>query len=318
MLRNPKPETRNSKPNPRLIIILGPTCVGKTEMAIKLATVYGGEIISADSMQVYRYMDIGTAKPTLEERLSVRHHLIDLINPDDEFNAAIFIMEAGKIIEKLNREGKNIFVVGGTGLYIKALLGGLLEGLGADRDLRDSYKDDMKKYGVNYLFERLKNLDKVAAGKIHPNDAVRIIRALEIIECTGESIVKKQEDHQFGHRFYDYIKIGLVLDRDRLYDKIKVRTDKMIKEGLIEEVEDLLRRGFDEFLKPMRSMCYKHVVDYIKDKHDIKEAVRLIDRDTRHYAKRQMTWFNRENDIRWYHPQSIDPVKDEIENFLDV
>jgi len=325
MSRNPKPETRNSgpetrdsKPKPRLIVICGPTGVGKTEMAIRLATMYGGEIISADSMQVYRYMDIGTAKPAAEERLSVKHHLIDVVNPDEEFNASLFVRDAGKVIDKLDKDGKNIFVVGGTGLYIKALLGGLFEGPGADRNLRKLYKNDLKKFGSAYLYKKLKNLDKIAAGRIHPNDAVRIIRALEVFEHTGESIVKKHEEHHFRCRAYDYIKIGLILDRETLYERIDMRTEKMISDGLIEEVGELLKSGFDESLKPMQSMCYKHINNYIKGVYSISEAKRLIDRDTKRYAKRQMTWFNQENDIKWHYPQSEGDIKDEVKRFLDV
>lgn len=316
--RNTKHETRNSEPNPRLIIICGPTGVGKTEMAIRFATTYGGEIISADSMQVYRYMNIGTAKPAVEERLSVKHHLIDVVNPDEEFNASLFVKDAGKIIDKLDKNGENIFVAGGTGLYIKALLGGLFKGPGADSNLRNSYKGDLKKFGSGYLYEKLESRDRIAAGRIHPNDAVRIIRALEVFESTGESIAQKHEEHRFGCRAYDYIKIGLILDRKTLYERIDRRTEKMISDGLIEEVEDLLKRGFGESLKPMQSMCYKHITNYIKGRHDLFEAIRLIKRDTRHYAKRQLTWFSKENDIKWHYPQDCGDIKDEIERFLDV
>jgi tRNA dimethylallyltransferase len=309
---------KKNEHKPRLIIIVGPTGVGKTEMAINLARLFNGEIISADSMQVYRYMDIGTAKPTNDERRTIRHHLIDVVTPDEEFNAAIFNEKSGIIIEKLYNAGKNIFIVGGTGLYIKTLLGGLFDGPGADKALRHSYTDEEHKHGIGYLYTRLKDRDPVAAQKIHPHDRVRIVRALEIIESTGESIVTKQEEHQFGQKRYKSLTIGLNLDRISLYDRIDRRTAKMIADGLVEEVKHLLEMGFNGSLKPMQSMCYKHIHDYIGGTHVLDEAVRLVRRDTRRYAKRQMTWFRRDYDIIWHHPHDIKGIIDEIENFLDV
>ncbi|MBN2516328.1 MAG: tRNA (adenosine(37)-N6)-dimethylallyltransferase MiaA [Deltaproteobacteria bacterium] len=309
---------RKNERKPRLIIILGPTGVGKTEMAIKLAGLFKGEVISADSMQVYRYMDIGTAKPTRDERQTIRHHLIDVVNPDEEFNAAIFNEKSAIIIERLYNAGTNIFLVGGTGLYIKTLLGGLFDGPGADKALRDSYTDDVKEHGIGYLYARLKYRDAIAAQRIHPHDRVRIVRALEVIESSGESIVTKQEEHRFGNNRYKFLKIGLNLDRRLLYDRIDKRTAKMIADGLVEEVKSLLKMGFSGLLKPMQSMCYKHIHDYIRGTHVLEEAVRLVKRDTRRYAKRQMTWFRRDNDIVWHHPHDIKAIIDEIENFLDV
>jgi tRNA dimethylallyltransferase len=303
---------------PRLIIIVGPTGVGKTETASKLAGLFNGEVISADSMQVYRYMNIGTAKPTQGERRTIRHHLIDVVDPDEEFNASIFNDKAVMVIEELRDAGKNIFIVGGTGLYIKTLLGGLCDGPGADKTLRDSYTDDVKKYGMGYLYNRLKDLDPVAAQKIHPHDRVRIVRALEVIEASGESIITKQEKHRFGQRHYTSFKIGLNMDRKLLYDRIDKRTAKMIADGLVEEVRHLLEMGFNESLKPMQSMCYKHICNYIQGIHVLEEAVWLVNRDTRRYAKRQMTWFRRDDDINWYHPHDIKAIIEKIENFLDV
>ena len=304
-----------SNHRPRLVILLGPTGVGKTEAAIKLAGEYGGEIISADSMQVYRHMDIGTAKPTSEEQSFVKHHLIDLINPDEEFNAAMFGKRAREEIDKLSNEGKNIFVVGGTGLYIKSLTGGLFDGPGADSNLRDSYREDMRKYGREYLFEKLKKKDKAAAKRIHPNDVFRIIRALEVLELSGESIIAKQSGHNFQSSTYDYIKIGFTIDRDRLYKRINERVEQMIRDGLAGEVERLIKMGYDETLKPMRAFGYRHIVNCIKGMYDIEEAVRLIKRDTRHYAKRQITWFRTDSEIEWFDPSDTGAVKAKIEDF---
>ncbi len=300
----------------RIIVIVGPTCVGKTGLAIKLATEYNGEIISADSMQVYRYMDIGTAKPTAEEKGRVKHHLIDVVNPDEEFNAAIYREKAAQVIDDLEKKGKRIFVVGGTGLYIKALLGGLLRGPGADHRLRALYRDDQEKYGTDYIYELLKEKDEKAARKIHPNDATRIIRALEYFDNTGESIVMEREKHGFHDQHYDCVKIGLTIDRDILYDKIEKRADAMISHGLVEEVEGLMERGYDESMKPMQTMYYRYIIDFIKGREDKAETVRLLKRDTRRYAKRQLTWFKRDDDIQWFDSHNLDSIRKTIDNYL--
>ena len=307
----------NSGKSPiRIILIVGPTCVGKTELAIKLAEKYNGEIISADSMQVYRYMDIGTAKPKAEEKGCVKHHLIDVVNPDESFNAAIYMEKSAEIIDQLEKEGKTIFVVGGTGLYIKALLGGLFRGPGADNRLRALYKAYQKRQGTIYIYDLLKERDRKSAEKIHPNDVARIIRALEFFDSTGESIIKKQEEHNFSDHRYNCIKIGLNIDRNLLYDKIDSRADNMISDGLVEEVEMLIKMGYDESVKPMQAMHYRYITDYIKGRKDKAEAIRLLKRDTRRYAKRQLTWFGRDDDIKWFLPQNSSLIKSKIDAFL--
>jgi len=300
----------------RLVIIIGPTGVGKTDLSLKCAATFGGEIISADSMQVYRYMDIGTAKPTIEERQSIHHHLLDVVNPDEQFNAALFAKSAAGIIDNLTSRGKTIFVVGGTGLYVRSLVGGLFEGPHADRALREAYRQDLMKYGSCYLHERLKDVDPGAARKIHPNDAVRIIRALEVIEQTGESIIKKHDEHRFGNRRYEYLKVGLTIGRSSLYDKINKRTNHMLRTGLVSEVETLLSKGYSENHKPMQSMCYKYIIEYIKGGLELSESIRLIKRDTRRYAKRQLTWFKREEDITWFDPDDEPRIINEIARFI--
>ncbi len=306
----------NPECKPRLIAILGPTGAGKTQMAIRLASEWGSEIISADSMQVYRMMDIGTAKPSVEERTRVRHHLIDVVDPDEPFNAAIYNRMAGKVIDDIHAETNPIFVAGGTGLYIKALLGGLFRGPGADESLRNIYRQELECHGKAYLYGKLKEKDKEAAAGIDPNDTVRIIRALEVLELTGESIASKQRKHGFGDISYEYLKIGLLMDRDRLYDGIDRRTDKMIREGLVGEVEGLLERGYHENLKPMRSLGYKHMVSYIKGTYRLEETIGMMKRDTKHYAKRQMTWFGSDREIVWLSPHDIGVAMQRIESFL--
>ncbi len=306
----------NPECKPRLIAVLGPTGVGKTETAIMLASEWGGEIISADSMQVYRMMDIGTAKPSVEERTRVRHHLIDVVDPDESFSAAMFNRMAGEIIGTLHSEEKPVFVVGGTGLYIKALLGGLFRGPGADETLRDFYRQELQCHGKAYLYDKLKEKDEEAAVRIDANDTVRIIRALEVLELTGESITSKQRKHGFGDISYECLKIGLLMDRNLLYDRIDQRTDKMIREGFIEEVMMLLERGYHENLKSMRSLGYKHMVGFIKGTHRLDEAIGMMKRDTKHYAKRQMTWFGSDREIEWHSPYDIAVAIQRIKSFL--
>jgi tRNA dimethylallyltransferase len=301
---------------PRLIIIAGPTGVGKSATALALAREFSGEIISADSMQVYRFMDIGTAKPSLENRALVRHHLIDVVNPDETFNAALYAEKARGIVQELHEDKKNIWVVGGTGLYIRVLTGGLLDGPGSHESMRNVFRQEIERYGTGYLHERLKEKDTAAAKKIHPNDAVRLMRALEVIELSGESIVARQREHRFSDRPYECLKIGLMDERERLYEKIDRRCDGMIEKGLTGEVQSLLARGFSESLKAMQSLGYRHMLGYIKGTLPLGDAVARMKRDTRNYAKRQLTWFRADGEMNWLHPDEMDGMKRRIEAFL--
>jgi tRNA dimethylallyltransferase len=301
---------------PRLIILLGPTGVGKTALAMALAERWGGEIVSADSMQVYRGMDIGTAKPTPEERQRVPHQLLDVVEPDEPFDASRYIELARGIIGRLHREEKTTFVVGGTGLYIRALLGGLINGPGADEALRRDLKAEMKRWGKPHLYEKLRDRDNRAAERINPNDGVRIIRALEVLELTGLSIVEHQENHRFRVRPYESLKIGLTLDRERLNERIDRRTDRMIADGFVEEVRRLLDRGYAGTLKPMQSLGYRHLVAYLAGERELEDAVRLIKRDTRRYAKRQMTWFAADPETLWLAPDDMDTAVERTGHFL--
>ena len=301
---------------PRLIVLAGPTAVGKTELALQLASAAGGEIISADAMQVYRLMDIGTAKPTAKQRSLVKHHLLDVADPDEPFNAALFIKHAQPVIEALHAERKPIFVVGGTGLYIRALLGGLFAGPQADDTLRASYREALSVHGPARLYEELKKKDEQAARRIHPRDAVRIMRALEVLEISGKSIVEQHQQHHFGGRRYDYLKIGLMLERQSLFARIGQRTDQMVAGGFVEEVRRLLEVGFTGTLKPMQSLGYRHVVRYLHGFQDLPTAVQAIKRDTRRYAKRQMTWFGSDREMIWFRPDDRDAIEKTVASFL--
>jgi len=302
---------------PRLVILLGPTGVGKTAMALRMAGRWGGEIVSADSMQVYRGMDIGTAKPTPEERMRIPHHLLDVVAPDEPFHVSRYCDLARGVIARLHREGRPVFVVGGTGLYIRALLGGLIDSPGADESLRRAMKEEIKQGGIPSLYEKLRLRDAKAAAQISPRDAVRIIRALEVLELTGRSIVDHQREHRFREKLYEALKIGLTLTREQLQARIVRRTDRMIADGFVEEVGRLLEGGYDRSLKPMQSLGYRHLAAHLAGEEDLEAAIRLIKRDTSHYAKRQMTWFAADREIIWLAPEDYDAAAERIGHFLD-
>ena len=251
-----------------LVIINSPTATGKTELAISLALEFGGEIISADSLQVYRTLDIGTAKPSREQRNKVKHHMIDVVDPDEEFNAAIFAEQARIIIADLARQGKPVFVVGGTGLYIRALLRGIIDTPDVDENIRNHYRQLRESHGKEYLYNLLQQRDADAAGKINPNDSVRVIRALEVLEQTGESISAIQKRHSFADCPYKTYKIGIQVDRKELKQRIIMRTEKMIAEGLLDEVKSILDRGYSYELKPLQSLGYKQMIGFIRKEYD--------------------------------------------------
>ena len=285
---------------PRVVILLGPTGVGKSKLAIELAEAFGGEILSADSMQVYRYLDIGTAKPTPEERKRVRHHLIDLVYPDQPFHADFYRILGRKIIDQLHENHQPIWVVGGTGLYIKTLTQGLFPSPKIDPSVRERLREESKEKGGAFFFDRLSRVDPKTASQLHPNDLFRILRAVEVFDCMGVPISFLREQHRFGERPYVTLKIGLEMDRKALYDRIDQRVDQMIQRGFLEEVESLMGMGYGAELKPMRSLGYKQMVQFILKKVDWDEAVRQMKRDTRHYARRQWTWFKADQEVRWY------------------
>ena len=303
-------------PRPRLIIIVGPTCAGKTELALKIAQTWGWEIIGADSMQVYRYMDIGTAKPGKEDRAMVPHHLIDVVAPDEPFNAAMYAGLARKIIESTGEQAKTFLVVGGAGLHIKAFLGGIFAGPPADESLREHYREQLRRFGKSYLYEILKEKDGKAAAAIEPRHTSRIIRALEVWELSGKSIVEHQQEHRFGDRPYDYIKIGLKTARNLLREKIERRTEGMIKQGLVDEAKWLLKRGYHEGLKSMQSLGYRYIVQHLQGGLRLEAAVSMINRDTRQYAKRQMTWFAADSEVEWHDSGDAGSIEERIKNFL--
>lgn len=290
-------EDLNNKP--RIVIIVGPTASGKTDLAMRLAERFDGEIVNADSMQVYRGMDIGTAKPSIELRQSIPHHLIDIVGPEMNFSAADFRREATRAIADITGRGKTVFIVGGTGLYIRALLQGLVDSPSGAGEVRQELEARAKNEGNEALLRELGRIDPVTAARLHPNDLVRIIRALEVYRLTGRPISQERSAHGFSGDYYRTLKIGLTIERRELYARIDQRVERMIAEGLVEEVKSLLDHGFSPCLKALRSIGYCQICAYLAGEYSLDEAVRLIKRDTRRYAKRQLTWFNTDKEIKW-------------------
>lgn len=300
----------------KIIVIAGPTASGKSGLAMDMALRFGGEIVNADSMQVYRGMDIGTAKPTAEERSLVPHHLLDVVDPDGEFNASDYRALALPAIRRIGESGKPAFVVGGTGLYIRVLLGGLIRLPPSDADLRERLKAEMAREGVSALHERLKGLDAESAERIHPNDKVRIVRALEVIHLTGRRFSSMIQDHRFRDNPFCAFKICLQIERERLYHRIDERSSHMLEMGLVRETAGLIDQGYSPDLKPMKALGYRHVVQVIRGKWDTETALKHLQADTRRYAKRQLTWFRSDPEMAWLRPQEETEIENRIRDFL--
>jgi tRNA dimethylallyltransferase len=288
---------------PKLVIVLGPTAVGKSDTVLDLAAQFGAEIISADSQQVYRHMDIGTAKPTREQREAIPHHLIDIVEPDEEFNAAMFRNLAIGTVSKLGDRGKRIIVCGGSGLYIKTLTKGLFAGPACDPQIRQALESEIEQHGVGPLYQRLEQIDPAAAVRIHPHDRQRITRALEVYHATGRKISEWQSEHGFNDLLFDVLKIGLDRQRTELYERIDRRCDYMIRAGLLDEVKELVEMGYGLDLKSMQSVGYRHAGLFLRARMSLDNALDLMKRDTRHLAKRQLTWFRSDREIRWFDPE---------------
>lgn len=283
-----------------LLLLIGPTGIGKTETSISLAEKLDGEIISADSMQIYKYMDIGTAKITKEEMSGIAHYLIDVVYPDEEFTVLDFKESATKHIYDINNVGKLPMVVGGTGLYINSLVYDLtFTQVPPNYKFREKYESIADKYGNEFIYEELKNIDPKSTNRIHINDRKRIIRALEIYYVTKKPMSVYYKDFRKYNEDFDVIMIGLTIKREELYRRINYRVDKMIENGLIEEVKSLLDMGYTENLNSLQALGYKEIILYLKKDIALDEAIDLIKRNTRKFAKRQLTWFKRDNRIKW-------------------
>jgi tRNA dimethylallyltransferase len=291
----------NNKNN-NLLILLGPTGVGKTGISTKLAQKMPDiEIISADSMQIYKYMDIGTAKPNKRILKAIKHHMIDIVEPSENFDVIQYSKLATKIILDVFKRGKIPILMGGSGLYISSIINPLFIGPAKDIEYRETLEEDAKMHGKEYLYDKLSKIDPVSASKIEPNDLRRIIRALEVYKSTGKTISYLQKKALTEDPKFKYHIIGLKRDRENLYQRINLRVDKMFKDGFIEEVKMLRNMGYKEDLNSMQGLGYKQIIKHLDGVLPTKEeAIDLIKIETRHYAKRQMTWFNNKiENIQW-------------------
>jgi len=284
----------------KLCIIAGPTAVGKSSIALRIAKKLSGEIISADSAQVYKYMDIGTAKISNDEMEGIKHYMIDELYPDEGFSAALFKEKAEGYIDDINLRGNLPIVVGGTGLYINSLLDNLdFTDSIVDEDYRNKMKGVAAEKGNEYVHSLLKDADEASYNKLHPNDLKRVIRALEVYKHTGKPISYFQMLSKQQPCKYEYAYICLNMKRSRLYDRINSRVDQMIQDGLVEEVKKLLEMGYGKNHTALQALGYKEIIDYLEGVYGLDEAVDKLKRDTRHFAKRQLTWFRNDERVFW-------------------
>lgn len=288
---------KNKKP---LFILIGPTAIGKTELSIALAKQLNGEIISADSMQIYKHMDIGTAKASKEEMQGIEHYLIDEVSPDIEFSVSDFQDRSELYIDQILDKDKLPMVVGGTGLYINSLIYDLNFSVSVSNwELREFYENQALEYGNQYIHDKLKTVDPVSAERVHPNDIKRVIRALEVYEETGKPMSEYYKDFRKPSDKYNIVMIGLKMDREKLYERINKRIDIMMDNGLVEEVKGLLDMGYSEDLNSMQAIGYKEIISYLNGEYSLEEAIETLKRGSRRYAKRQITWFRKEPRVYW-------------------
>ncbi|WLE97754.1 MAG: tRNA (adenosine(37)-N6)-dimethylallyltransferase MiaA [Candidatus Electrothrix communis] len=288
-----------------IIVLVGPTAVGKTALSLRLVQRFDCEIVSMDSMQVYRHMDIGTAKPSLAEQASVPHHLIDIINPDEQYDAARFVNDALAAIEEIASRNRTVLLTGGTGLYLKALFEGLFDALPTDETIRAQLRERLEQEGREVLHAELCRIDPATGARVHANDSQRLLRGLEIYLVSGRTwtdlIAEQQEQtKRQGKRFTRVFQVALDCERERLYQRIALRSQLMLEQGLIEEVEQLRSMGYAPDLPSMQSIGYKHVNNLLSGEWHRAEMLEYLIRDTRRYAKRQMTWFRKNQELNWF------------------
>ena len=308
-----------------LVAIVGPTAIGKSRIGIEIAKILKTEILTADSCQVYREMDIGTDKPSLLERQGVPHRLIDLVLPDQSFNMGDFRRLAKQEISRLHRQGLLPLVVGGTGLYIRGLLRGLCHGPPANWPIRQALRQEATERGWRFLHEKLQKVDPDLAKRLHPNDQPKVLRGLEVYHTLGIPLSKIQHEHRFKETPYPYLLIGLTMDRQNLYRRIETRVEWEIEKGLVQETQSLMQKGYSRNLGSMKGLGYRQFSGYLAGDYSYDEAVRLLKRDTRHFAKRQMTWFRKEPGIHWITleeseipVQAATRILKKIKGFLDT
>ena len=292
-----------------LVVLLGPTAVGKSRIAIQVAKHFGTEILTADSRQVYRGMDIGTDKPTAEDLQTVRHRLLDLVNPDEAFNTGWYRRAALDHIEQLYVADLLPLVVGGTGLYIRTLIRGLCPAPQADPIVRADLKKLREQAGRTGLYAELMRVDPAAAARLHPNDESKVMRALEVYRLSGRLMSEMQAEHQFQEAPFSALVIGLHRAKEALYRRIDERIDWQLAHGMIEETRSLLDRGYGRELGSMKGLGYRHISAYLANEYEHAEMVRQFKRDTRRFAKRQMTWFRKEPGVEWFLIDEAEPLE---------
>ena len=302
-----------------LIILTGPTAVGKTDLSIKLSKSLNAEIISAGSMQIYKYMDIGSAKVTKEEMDGVVHYMIDEVTPDVPFSVSEFQMRSEKYIEEINKKGKNVLITGGTGLYLNSLIYNMdFAKSNANNEIREKLEQELAENGIDYMHEKLRGLDEEAANRIHKNNTKRVIRAIEVC-MSGQKMNDFSKDLRYNEKYKPII---IVLNRDRevLYQRINKRVDIMLENGLLDEVKELLKMGYTKDMISMQGIGYKEMIKYLDGEYTYDEAIEIIKRDSRRYAKRQLTWFKRYQDAKWFDLdkyQDIEILKEDIINHIE-
>ncbi len=303
----------------KIAVIAGPTASGKTAAGIEVAKRLNGEIISADSMQIYKYMDIGSAKPTKEEMQGIPHHMIDVIYPDEEFSVAVFKKMAGEIIDDIINRKHLPVIVGGTGLYINSLIYPYdFTDSPEDTEYRDELNELAKKEGKDYVHNLLKNIDPESHARIHPNNLRRVIRALEVYKNTGNTISEYQKKSKERDLEYNAVYIGLTMERSLLYERINHRVDRMLNEGLIDEVKKLREMGYTRGMVSMQGIGYKEIFDYLDNRCTMKETVDIIKQCSRRYAKRQLTWFRRDENIHWIEVDKLDSLEEVADNIVSL
>lgn len=289
--------------------IVGPTAVGKTETGIFLAQILNGEIVSADSMQIYKFMNIGTAKPSPEERKIVPHHMIDIVEPWENYSVAEYQKDALNVIDDIFIRERIPILIGGTGLYVKSITGNLsFTEINNDLDFRNRLQLEASEKGSKFLHDRLCSVDPQSGSRIHPNDLRRIIRALEVYHITGEKLSKLQSESLNRKRPFQQYIVGLTMDRQELYKRIERRVDLMIENGLVDEVKSLVSMGVPPTATAMQGLGYKEIYKYLNGEWDLETAIEIIKRDSRRFAKRQLTWFRRDKSIHWY----------DVDNFITL
>lgn len=284
---------------PKIVLIAGPTAVGKSSLAMDVAERIGGELVSVDSVQVYRGLDIGSAKPSLAERERVPHHLIDELDPGQECNVADFVDRALDAIAAIRQRGRPVVAVGGTNLYVRVLVHGIFDAPPPDEAIRERHRQEADELGSSALHDRLAAIDPELSERVHPNDLVRISRGLEVWELTGKPLSEHQREHAFRTPNVDAMKVALNRPREGLYERINARVDAMIERGLLQEYRGLLEQGYDPQLKPLQSLGYRHMGMHVVGGVPLEEAIRLMKRDTRRFAKQQISWLRSEREVRW-------------------